>query len=310
MGQDLVVLNNQAPLAKGGLGLAGSLFSNIRPTVLELVAKSTTKEGGTPGMFRNTATGEQVPSLKVVLFDVRTQRDYWPPWDPNVKQGKECFSLDNIQPHPKAKNPPALYCASCKFGDLMWEAWRNDPRPASQKNDLLPKCKMFYHLFLADRESQTFHYLDVGGKSVKPFKDHMERDLYGLIAKETSNIRLRNKERGYTFDKTTGLFNATPGFVPPPGGQLPPLPSVNLFDFSFEIYSTQLTKGGPYVMACRKFALMQEKDKQEFGALFLEYMAQRNGQKQAQQEAEEVDEAVAEESSSKYDSEVLPPVEI
>ena len=284
----LVVLNNNNALQIGGVGLGAGMFK-ARPMIIELVQKTSRQECVTFGQFRVTATNEHLgESIRAVLLGVpQEQREYYVGQEFN-RDSKRCFSLDGKQPHPRAAEPQAMFCAQCPKGDKNWETWRKTKRPED-----LPPCGAYYHLFIADRATQTPYYLNVKGKSVNPFRQAMETQMAGLLNKLMINVKLENKQRGYTLNPNTGLFEDTPGFVVPADAvKAAPMPMPNIFDISFDIVSTQPIKGGSYVMAFRNFALMKPEDKAEFGALYLDF-ANRRAEHAAAQEAA-VAEAVTE----------------
>src|ERR1700678_2342480 len=144
--QGLVVAQRQNALSK--------LFQ-LKPKTLELVSKSTRQEGAEPGTFRITSTNEKFKELRaVILFAPLEQREKYRKGE-YTKDSKECFSLDNVQPHPKARTPFALYCANCPMGDLNWVKYREAKAKGISGEALaafLPPCRKFWHLFIAMRD--------------------------------------------------------------------------------------------------------------------------------------------------------------
>jgi hypothetical protein len=284
----LVVLNNSNPLAMGGVGLGSALFK-AKPSYIQLVPKSTRQEGAIPGTFRISSSGERIgvtdangnvikDEFKAVLLAVpQEQREYYlNDGKTYSKDMKECFSLDNVQPHSKAKAPPAMFCGTCPMGDINWKKWRE----GGKTPDLLPKCQMYYHLFIAERSTQTPYNLDVKGKSVLVFKTAMETQMSGLLAKIQANAVMINKSRGYKLNKNTNVFE----FVGLPEGvteQVAPEPLPNIFDIVFTVYSTK--KDGDIVMGFKDFARMKAEDRQEFGGLYAEFLQRK--QERAEQAA-------------------------
>ncbi len=315
MGNELVVINNNSSMQMGGVGMGSAIFK-ARPSYLELVHKTSRQENVTPGEFRVLSTNEHLgKTIRVVLLAVpQVQREWY--IDPTVftKDNKGCFSLDGIQPHARAAQPPAMYCATCPKGDRNWEVWRKTKNPKD-----LPPCNAYYHLLIADRTTQTPYYFNIKGTSFSPFKQAMETQMSGLLAKLMANVRAENKQRGYTLvtlqDQATKTqfqeFRPTPGFVAPETGQLPIVPMPNIFDVSFDIYS-ESKGGGPYVMGFKNFALMKPEDKAEFGQLYLDLLQQKNDAQQVQTNDEaEVDAAVAEApATTGAQQEILPPITI
>lgn len=296
MSKELTVLNNNPQAIQlAGVGIGEGLF-RARPTILEMVHKSSRQDNVIPGQFRVTATNEHLgESIRVVLLAVPQEQREWY-IDPTVfsKDNKGCFSLDNKQPHDKAAQPPALYCATCPKGDINWATWRK-----TKLTKDLPACQMYYHLFIADRVSQTPYYLNIKGASVTPFRQAMETQMAGLLAKLVSNVKAENKKRGYILNPSTGVFDVMPGFVGPEGSaQEPQVPMPNIFDVSFTIYTTQKVKGGPFVMGFKDFKLMSPEDKAEFGAMYLDFATRKAQAMASQAEAEPTEEEQANEAVS------------
>ncbi len=314
MGNQLIVLNNNVGIQMGGVGMGSSIF-RAKPSYLELVHKTSRQENVKPGEFRVLSTNEHLGnSIRVVLLSVpQIQREWYIDSTVFTKDNKGCFSVDNIQPHPRAANPPAMYCATCPKGDIGWATWRKTKNPKD-----LPPCNAYYHLLIADRTTQTPYYLNVKGTSFSPFKQAMETQMAGLLAKLMANVRAENKQRGYTLvtlqDPATGIksqeFRAVPGFVAPATGQLPVVPMPNIFDISFDIVA-ESKGGGPYIMSFKNFALMKPEDKAEFGQLYLDLMQQKSEAQNVQQDDEAaIDAAVAEAPAQQVKGEVLPQITI
>ena len=268
MAEELVVLNNtEVAMQMGGIGIGSSIFK-ARPANMELVQRTSRQEGAVPCKFRVIATNEHFDEITVVLLSVpQEQREKYDKSGVFSKEHKECFSLDNIQPHPRAKNPPALYCATCPDGDIRWKKWRETHLAAD-----LPPCGMYYHLFLAERQTQTPYYLNVKGISVMAFKAAMETQMAGLFAKIIADVKAKNKLRGYMYSAKTGLFSPNPDFALPEGSVRPdPLRLPNIYDISFTMYVSEKEKGGPPLILCKNFKLMQDADREEFGSLYLDF---------------------------------------
>ena len=127
-----------------------------------------------------------------------------------------------------------------------------------------------------------------------PFRQAMETQMSGLLAKVFANVKAENKQRGYSLvnlqDKNGGPvwqeFRPTEGFVMPEGKtQQPALPMPSIFDISFEIYS-HTKDGGPFMMGFKDFRLMKPEDRAEFGQLYLDLMANKAQIADANEEAE------------------------
>lgn len=308
MSEELAVVNQT--LQMGEVGMGASIFK-ARPSQIELVHKTSRQENVKFGEFRVNSTNEHLGSvIRVVLLAVPQQQREWFK-DPNVfnKENKVCFSLDGINPHPRAAAPPAMFCKTCSKGDINWVAWNKNKIAAN-----LPPCGAYWHLLLADRNTQTPYFLNIKGKSALPFRQAMEQQMSGLLAKVFANVRAENKKRGYTLVTLTNgeqEFRPTQGFVFPEGQteRLPQEPMPNIFDVSFDIFAAESKDHGPFVMGFKKFALMSPEDKAEFGQLYLDLMQQKLDYKNLANDEAEANAAVAEAAASTapVQGEVLPP---
>jgi len=311
MSEEIVMSGNQA-LQLGGVGMGASIFK-ARPSMVELVHKTSRQENVKHGEFRVVSTNEHLgTSIRVVLLAVpQEQREWFINPQVFTKENKGCFSLDGIQPHPRAAQPPAMFCKVCPKGDINWEKWRKSKNPAD-----LPPCGAYWHLLIADRTTQTPYYLNVKGKSYMPFRQAMETQMSGLLAKVFANVKAENKKRGYTLvnlQEKPGApiyqeFRPTPGFVLPEGQtQQPAEPMPNLFDISFEIYS-HTKDGGPFQMGFRDFRLMKPEDKADFGQLYLDLVANK-ANVQPNEEAEAAAMVTETSNEATPTGEILPPQE-
>ena len=315
MSEAIVVRNNSQAMQLGGVGMGAKMF-RARPSMIELVHKSSRAENVQYGQFRVVSTNEHLGNvIRVVLLAVPVEQREWFDGATFSKEAKKCFSLDGVQPHPRAACPPVMYCKSCPKGDINWVKWRQT-RQASD----LPPCGAYWHLLLADRATQTPYYLNVKGKSYLPFKQAMEQQMQSLLAKLIANVRAENKKRGYTYvtlqDSETGAqwqeFRPTEGFVVPEGQtQQPVEPMPNIFDISFDIVSSS-RDGGPFVMSFGKFALMKPEDKAEFGQLYMDLLEAREEMKSSANEEAEAAAMVTEiqPAPTQAQGEVLPPITI
>ena len=310
MSEAIVVSTNNQAMQLGGVGMGASIFK-ARPSMLELVHKSSRQENVKYGEFRVISTNEHLgTTIRAVLLAVPQEQREWFK-DPTVfsKDNKACFSLDGIRPHDRASEPPAMFCKVCPKGDINWDKWRK----TKDAKDL-PPCGAYWHLLLAERTQQTPYFLNVKGKSYLPFKQAMEQQMSGLLAKLMANVKQENKLRGYmlvSLRQGNGPvyqeFRPIEGFVPPSTGQLPLLPMPNIFDVSFDIYSFS-KDGGPFQMGFKNFALMKPEDRAEFGQLYLDIVANRAEVEQAYSEEQAAAEAVTE-APAAVKGEVLPPQE-
>lgn len=285
MSTDIVVSNEQA-LAQGGMGLNSSLFK-VKPATIELVQKTTRQEGAEPGKFRITSSNEHFETMKwVLLTEPVKQRQYYEKGNDFSKNAKLCFSLDNVQPHPKAKEAPAPYCATCPKGDVNWEKWRKTKNPAD-----LPACQAYWHILVADRATQMAYYFNVKGKSVVPFEQGMQ-NLARLLASMQANVRAENRE--ITKKNEELEESAKLAFKPLP----------NIFDITFPVSSAQLEKGGPWVLQIGKPVAMNDEARAEFGALYLDILRSKEQYQAQQVEEDEANAAVVEQPAASTAKEV------
>lgn len=262
MSTSLTVLNNEALAAGGiGIGAAGSRLFEIKPATLEVVAKTTQQEGATPGKLRIRETGEQFDKMNLVLLvPPQEQREYYDSKTEFGSEHKVCFSLDNVEPHARAKEPQAMRCNTCSKGDINWEKWRKDKRPEN-----LPQCRKYWHLVVADRATQMIYYFNVKGTAVRSFEQAMQ-NLARIIYSMEVNVKAENK-----------------------AGASKPMP--NIFDISFTVVPSQLEKGGPWVPQFKSFGAIPEDAKADFGNIYLDFV-NRNAQDSAS--PEEVEASVVE----------------
>ena len=287
----LPVLQNRAPqemVVAQRINALSKLFK-LKPKTLELVSKSTRQEGAEPGTFRVTSTNEKFKELRaVILFAPMEQREKYRKGE-YTKDSKECFSLDNVQPHPKARMPYALYCANCPMGELNWAKYRD----AKAKNitgealqAYLPPCRKFWHLFIASRETLRTYYFNTKGSGVKSFEDGMQNvaDLFQMIYQ---NAKAENRAIAAANAKLE------PGVEPQPLKPLPESVGDIIWHISFTMYSKQIN-GGQFFTGFKDFKVMSEEDRADFGKIVADVNAQRiAGQLQTQEASEAEEEAAA-----------------
>lgn len=275
----LVVVNNppNAALVVAKKVNALSRLFTLKPATLELVSKATRQEGATPGTFRVTSTNESFKELRtVIIFEPIEQREMYRKGE-YTKDSKLCFSLDNVQPHARAKNPPALYCATCPMGELNWDKWRAGKAKGLtgvELSALLPPCRKYWHLFIADRNTKMPYYLNIKGTSVKPFEDAMQ-NVARLFQMILANIKA---------DIKAGKDAVMPESI----GDI-------IWKISFTMYPE--LKNGTWQMGFKDFKVMTAEDAAEFGQILADITARRQaGQVQSQEasEAEAIEAAVSE----------------
>jgi len=276
MSDELTVVNNPVPaeaLVAQRFNSLSKLFQ-LRPKSLELVSKSTQQAGAEPGTFRVVSTNEKFKELRaVMLYAPIEQREKYRKGVFSA-DAKDCFSLDNVQPHPKAKNPPAMYCASCPDGDIRWVTYRDAMKRGISGEALaafLPPCRKFWHLFLAARDTLVPYYFNCKGSSVKPFEAAMQ-EVAELFMKMNQNILNQNKEKAAKGE---------------PLLPVPTDPNDLIWHISFTMYTWQ-KNGGVFMLGMKDFKVMNEEDKATFGKILADYAARRAaGAIQSQEAAEQ-----------------------
>lgn len=261
----------------------------LKPATLELVSKSTKQEGAKPGQFRVTSTNQHFEDMRaVILFEPVEQRELYTKGE-YTRDAKQCFSLDNFMPHPAAKDPKAMYCETCPFGDINWKKYR-EAKKAGVKGDelskLVPPCRKYWHLFIAERTTKMPYYFNVKGTSVQPFEGAMQnisRLMHGIV----NNINLENR-------KIAEANKALAADQQQPLIALPSSVSDVIWKISFTMFVQQLEKGGQYTLGMKDFAVMKPEDYAEFGTIIENISAARAARKlQSQQESEAEGEAAA-----------------
>jgi hypothetical protein len=290
----LPVLQNKAPqelVVAQKVNALARLFQ-LKPKTLELVSKSTRQEGAEPGTFRVTSTNEKFKEMRaVILFEPVEQRELYTKGQ-YTAEAKQCFSLDNVQPHDKAKNPPAMYCASCPMGDINWEKWRAAKAKGITGDALsayLPPCRKYWHLFIADRATKRPYYFNIKGGSVSSFESAMQNvaELFQLIYQS-----IKEENKAITAENAKLAADVQPKPLKP----LPTTIGDVIWHISFTMYAFN-KNGGPWTLGMKDFKVMSQEDRAEFGQILQDFIARKNaGQIQSQEasEAEEAEAAVAE----------------
>jgi uncharacterized damage-inducible protein DinB len=271
-----------------------SRLFQLKPKTLELVSKSTRQEGATPGTFRVTSTNESFKELRVVMLaEPVEQREKYRKGE-YTKDSKECFSLDNVQPHPRARTPFALYCANCPQGDINWVKYREAKAKGITGDALsayLPPCRKFWHLFIASRETQRPYYFNIKGGSVKPFEDAMQNvaDLFQMIYQ---NIKQENRHIAAANAKNSDGPQIPLKSLPETVGDI-------IWHISFTMYAWN-RNGGPWMVGFKDFKVMSEEDRKDFGKIIEDIKARRAAGQLQSQEASEAEEenAVVEQPAS------------
>jgi len=280
MSEELVNIN-KAEVAVVHKANALSKLFQLKPATLDLVAKASRQENAIPGKLRVVQTGEHFDSIRAVILFEPTQGRKKYLRGQYTKDALDCYSFDNITPAPHAKNPPALYCASCPFGNLMWEGYRKAKERGITGDALsayIPECKEHWNLFIADRATKMPYYLTVRGTSVKPFETSMQ-NVARLFQMLLANIRAEIKA-----GKDVKMPESVQDVI---------------YKISFTLGVDQPIRGGQYVLSFKDFKMMNEEDQLEFGTIYQDFLSRRSkGQIQPQEEEVPVVEAPAESATA------------
>jgi hypothetical protein len=293
MSESLVVnTTNGLALPSASTSNLGKFLSSnfeLRPENLSLVAKMTTKEGATPGMFRAEPSNEQFKELKVVLLrDPQKQREYNLPYKPGQtgKDFKECYSRDAVQPDKKAKNPPALYCGNCPMNSdnqANWEKWRKGKEAGATKESLrilIPPCKGTRYMLMANYETKSlYHFTLKGVDNLKEYEATME-GLAREMGKLSNNAPRINKA---IEEENTRTGGSKPLFLMP----------TEIWHLKMTLYSRR-TADGNFLLGIKDVEILTQESRAVFESLVKSLEEKKKaGQLQTQEASEAEEEAAA-----------------
>lgn len=274
MSTELTVLNNQTAIQEGGLGVdfSSKLFE-LKPANLTIVQPNSQVEGAVKGNLRIVETGDQFESMWCTLLVMPTeQRQYHfgQPGELNrTPENLACFSTDMIVPHNKAKFPQALNCASCPKAD--WGPWREykEKNNGMTNKNLIPPCDAHYKALLIDSAYKLPLQMFIRSKAKEPFE-----------------LGMQNLARVIAMKKAEGK---TP----------------NIFDVKFKLSTRLITTGKfvSYVPIFSNFEFVSPEEREQFGAVFLQYTASKQKKEQSDAAAEAEAEVAA--SQGEVDNSVI-----
>ena len=266
MGTELTVLNNTVlAIQKGGLGVD---FNNplfrLEPATLSIVQKNSTVEGAKQGFLRISETGDQFETVWATLLGMPTEGRQYHIGDRSemnrTPENLVCWSSDMIVPHDKARIPQAINCASCARAD--WTPWRDykEKNNGQTNKVLIPPCDSSYKALLIDDQYKLPLRMFIRSDNRGPFEEGM-KNLARVIAMQKAK------------------------------GKNP-----NIFDVKFKITTKLITKGKYtyYILKFSDFTPITEEEREQFGAVYLQYVSQTD----RKQEAKAVAEAEAETSAT------------
>jgi hypothetical protein len=256
MSTELTVLNNAA-IQEGGLGVNfdSKLFA-LKPANLFIVQNNSTIEGAVKGNLRIAETGDEFPELWATLLVMPTEQRQYHIGNPGelnrAPENLVCFSTDMVAPHPKSRIPQALKCDGCARSD--WEPWREyKTKNNGQTNKLLiPPCDAHYRALLIDDQYKLPLQMFIRSK-----------------AKDTFEAGMQNLARVIAMEKAKGK-------------------NPNIFDVRFKISTKTITTGKfvSFVPVFSDFKPVTDEQREQFGAVYLQYIAQRNRKQESDAQAE------------------------
>ena len=261
----LTVLNNNTQLTQGGLGVD---FSNplfrLEPATLSIVQKNTTVEGAKQGFLRISETGDQFEEVWATMLAMPTESRQYHIGDKSemnrTPENLVCWSSNMIVPHDKARIPQAINCASCARSS--WTAWREykEKNNGQTNKTLIPPCDSSYKALLIEDQYKLPLRMFIRSDNRGPFEEGM-KNLARVIAMQKAK------------------------------GKNP-----NIFDVKFKIATKLTTKGKYtyYILKFSDFTPITEEEREQFGAVYLQYVSQTD----RKQEAKAVAEAEAETSAT------------
>lgn len=261
MTTELTIINN-ATIQQGGLGIdpTSKYLKNVKPATVTIVQPNTQIEGATKGSLYIKDSGTNgFPELRCTLLRMPEEgRDYYigQPGELNrTPENRICFSRDMVAPHPSAKIPQAISCASCSKAD--WGPWREYKEQNGVSNKaLIPPCESQILAMMIDTTLKMPLRMFVRSTSKDTFDAGMDQIARMILMKQAA------------------------GFNP------------NIFDISFKL-STKLVQRGKYqsyvpVISDAKF--ISDEEREQFGAVYAQYInSLNNGPAPEETKSEELD---------------------
>lgn len=274
MANELVVLNNNTAIQEGGLGVDfGSKLFELRPANLFIVQNNSNIEGAVKGNLRIAETGDEFDHMYATLLMMPTEQRQYHIGNPGelnrTPENLMCFSTDMKVPHQKARIPQAVSCATCARQD--WEPWREykEKNNGQTNKNLIPPCDAHYKALLIDDKYKLPLQYFIRSKAKEPFEQGMQN-----LARVIAMMKAEGK-------------------------------NPNIFDVRFKISTKVITTGKftSYVPVFSDFKPVTEEQRAAFGAVYLQYINQKNRKAEAEAQAEAEAEVSA--SNESIDSSVV-----
>ena len=246
MGTALTVLNSQTTVQEGGLGLdfSSKLFK-LKPATLTIVQNAKIP-GAVMGNLRIAETGDQYQEMFCTLLVMPTEGYQYHIGNPSdlnrTAENLMCFSRDTVKPDKTAKVPQAINCANCARRD--WTEWREykEKNNGMTNKSLIPPCDASYYVVLLDTVYRLPLRMYIRSKARDPFEAGMQN-----------------------LARTLAMGNAQ--------GK-----KSNIFDVRFRLSTKLITSGKftSYVPTFTDFRYVTDEERNAFGEVYLNYVAQRN----------------------------------
>jgi len=273
MSSELTVLNN-ASIQAGGLGMnRNNPLFELKPANLAIVQPNSQVEGAIKGNLRIVETGDQFEEMWcTLLVDPTEQRQYHigNPGELNrTPENLMCFSTDMKVPHPKARIPQAVNCANCARQD--WTQWREykEKNNGQTNKALIPPCDAHYRALLIDSKYKMPLQMFIRSKAKQNFEAGMQNLTRILWMKEAEGVK------------------------------------PNIFDVKFKLTTKLITTGKfvSYVPVFSDFRFVTPEEREQFGAIFLQYIASK--EKKEQERAQAAAEAEVESAQESIENGVV-----
>jgi len=159
MSEEALAVQDGALPQQAGLGFGDY---TLKPSRLELLQPTKAVElGVTPGVFRDSDSGQTFEKMQVVPLRIQPGRVYWPEGQ-GLKSKPLCRSRDAVKP---VTGPDlvcqAQTCAKCRHSD--WATFRTSGKK--------PLCQERWSFLFIDTESKLPYFMSVGGVSLKPIRN-------------------------------------------------------------------------------------------------------------------------------------------
>ena len=265
---ELVVLNNQTTIQQGGLGVdfGNSRLFQLKPASLFIVQSSSKIEGATKGSLRIAETGDEFKEMYATLLVQPTEQRQYHIGEASemnrIPENLMCFCNNVIRdssnrelsgPDPRAKIPQAMKCQGCARSS--WDQWKEYKEKNNGKTSkaLIPPCDAHYKALLIDEKYKLPLAFYVRSKGKEEFEQGMQ-NLARVIAMQQAE------------------------------GKRP-----NIFDVRFKVSTKLVTKGqfSWYVPVFSGFTPVTDEQRQQFGAVYLQYAAQKAQQSEVNTQAQD-----------------------